>query len=59
MDVFAHTVMGRNTSSKRTVFTGGSKQGEVSEITRKNSNTIIRVTVYISNNIVKDKREYN
>ena len=45
MDVFAHTVMGRNTSSKRTVFTGGSKQGGVSEITRKNSNIIIRIII--------------
>ena len=47
IDVFAHTVMGRNTSSRRRVFTGGSKQGGVSEITRKNSNTIIRVIIII------------
>ena len=47
IDVFAHKVMGRNMSSRRTVCTGGSKQGGVSEITRKNSYTIIRVIIII------------
>jgi hypothetical protein len=39
--------MGRNTLSRWRGFTGGSKQGGISEIARKNSNTVIKVIIII------------